>query len=202
MIPINNENKNKNAVQRKRRMRGSALILGLAAVFLIVSGSVLAVLLILNTGAATFNKEKVEFITYQTASYAATYSAFLSDAQKRQTNATDMVNGLLQEMGMNGTNTTVSVSDTTLSGQPAVSVTVTVDLPTVAVGNFASIFPQRIQSTSTAARTKDPYAEQYIVGIDPFDGKVVGAQVNPIGSLPNDGTPAWNISITGVRRIR
>lgn len=186
----------------KRTKRGSALIVGMLAVFLVVTGCVVSVLLLINTGVATFNKEKVGYVAFQAANYAATYVAYLSDQNKRQTNVTEMVNGLLTDMGLRSSNTTVVITDTTLHGQPAVSVSVTATLPTITAGSFSNMMPSQVQSSYTQVKVKAPYATQYIVGIDPFGGKVLGGQINPIGLLPNDGAPAWAIAITGVTRLR
>src|ERR1043165_7494135 len=96
--------KNESSSHRRAR-KGSALIVGIAALFLIVAGSSLSVLLILNSGIATFNKEKLGYIANQAATYASRYSAFLSITSTRNQNVTDMVNGLLSDMGLNSSNT-------------------------------------------------------------------------------------------------
>lgn len=201
MLPQNHEKKWTMNTHRRTR-RGSALIVGVVAVLLVICASVLSVLLLLNTGVATFNREKVGFVAQQAATHAATYSAYLSDTSKRQDDLNSMVNGLLENMGLRSSNTTVTVSDTTVDGKPAVSVTVTANLPIITAPAFSSVMPQRIQSTYTSVKAKAPYADQYIVGIDPFGGRVLGGQVNPTGTLPNDGQPAWSISLLGVFKIR
>ncbi len=185
-----------------RSRRGSGIIIGVVSVFLLVSGSVLAVLLLMNTGVATYNKEKLGFIANQAAIYAATYSAYLTDTTKRQTNVSSMVSSLLTSMGLNSSNTTVTVTDTTVGAQPAVSVTVSANLPTVMAANFSSVLPQQIQSTFTAVAIKAPYATEYVVGLDPLGGKVTGLMINPTGALPNDGRPAWSIGLQGLNKIR
>jgi hypothetical protein len=187
------------------------LILGIVLVFLLVTACALTVLLSVNTGVATYNREKINFIANQAATYAATYSPFLSNTSIRKKNVTDMVNGLMTGMGLNGSNTTVTITDTTVGGKPAVSVSVSTNLPTVLAANFSSILPQQLQSDCTAVAVIDPlatnclevpYATGYAVGVDPFGGKVLGNLVSPTGALPNDGQPAWLIGLTGLSKLR
>lgn len=199
--PVKNSNKRRICL-KSRNKRGSGLIVGVACLFLIISGTVLAVLLLMNTGVATYNKEKLGFIANQAATYAATYSAYLPDAATRQSNVSSMVTNLLTSMGLNSSNTNVTVTDTTVGAQAAVSVTVSANLPTIMSANFSSVLPQQIQSSFTAVAIKAPYATQYVVGVDPLGGQATGLMINPTGALPNDGLPAYSISLQGLKKIR
>lgn len=210
-MPTGTESKCKKRItgSAQRAAHGSGIIVGLLGVFLLVSGCVLAVLLAVNTGVATYNKEKIGFIAYQAAAYAANCYPYLPDASVRQANVADMVNGLLTKMGLHSSNTIVSVSDTTLNGQAAVSVSVSANLATITAAGFSSVFSQEIEMTNTAVvqKAKNPYATAYLVGVHPFGGKVTVFLNSPNNNnstavIPNQGQDVWSIGLDGLHKMQ
>jgi hypothetical protein len=184
-----------------RQSRGSGIILGVVSSLLLVCSGVMSVLLLLNTGVSMYYREKLGFIADQAATYASTYSAFLQNTGTRDSDVSAMVNALMSSMDLNSSNTTVSVTGSTSPGQQ-ISVTITANLPIVTSSAFSSAIPQRIRSTYTAVATNKPYANSYIVSIDPLFGKTTGNLTDPAGQLPPDGQPAWFISLGQFYKLR
>lgn len=182
-----------------RTMGGSGIVEGLVGLMLIIGSTILAVILLLNTGIATYNKEKVAFVADQ----AATYATSLTNLSTRDADVRSFVNSLLNQMGVKASNTTVKVTDIACSKWAAVSVSVSTTLPTLMSSGFSFLIPQQLQVSDTAVAIKSPYATAYCVGVAPVGGQVTLALLNATGVLPNDSLPAWSINLDlGVLRLR
>lgn len=181
-----------------RPMTGSGIVEGVVGLVLIIGTTVLASLLLINTGVATYNKEKIGFVADQAAAFATS----CTNMSTRQADVSSFVDNLLTQMGLNASNTNVTVSDVAVGQWAAVSVSVTSNLPTIMSSGFSNLLPQQIQVSDTAVSIKSPYVSQYIVGVDPFGGTVTCALIDPTGNLPPDGLEAWRMSLTGTKRIR
>lgn len=182
-----------------RSMRGSQIVEALLALMLTIGATTLAVILLLNTGSATYDKEKIAFVANQ----AATYATSLIDMSSRDSDVQSFVDTMFTQMGVKATNTVVTVKDTKCAKWSALTVQVTTTMPTIMSSAFSNLIPQQIQVTDTAVAIKSPYAEAYCIGVDPLGGQVTLALINPDGTLPSDGVPAWAISLAaGVVRLR
>jgi hypothetical protein len=103
-----------------RRQSGQGLTEGVAGLLLVTTGIVLGVLLLVNSGLLLFYKEKLAFVTDQTAKFAATLSSDTRDDDTEK-----FAKELLGKVGLPSKQATVKVDDTTLAGQAAVSVAIT-----------------------------------------------------------------------------
>lgn len=191
----------------RRTKHGGSMFLAIGGLFLLVTGCALAVLLSVNTGVATFYHEKIGYVALQGATYAANHWPYLPTAQVRQSSVSNMVNGLLTSMGMSSsTPPVVVVTNTTINGQPAVNVSVTVTLPTI-TAQWAGISPQ-IPVTNSA---EVPFVSAdklcttaYVLGVDPFGGSCVGYLYSPNNknpgqpaALPDQNQTVWRMGLFG-----
>ncbi len=171
---------------------------GVVGLVLVIGGALMAFLLLMNTGVATYNKEKIGFVANSAASYAAT----LTDPSTRQANVESLVGTTMSNMGLNSASTVVTIKDLTEASIPAVSVTVAVNIPTLLSGSISGLLPQQVQMTDTAVALKPINTMQYLVIQDPLGGQVTVPLLNNTGALPKDNLPAWSISLQGVKKIR
>lgn len=181
-----------------RSKQGSVMVEGAVGLLLVISGLIVAVLFLLNSGLAVYNQEKIGFV----ANSAASYAANLTNTSTRQADVDAEVKDTMANLGLDSSNTSTTISDVTLNSLPAVSVTITANLPTLMTANFGSIFPQQIQINNTAVALKPVNPMRYLVVVDPLGGQVTVPLINTTGILPNDGLPAWQISLAGVKNIR
>ncbi len=181
-----------------RTASGSGIVEGVIGLVMIIGVSVLAVLLLLNTGVATYDKEKIGFVADQ----AATFATSLTNMNTRQADVSSFVDNLLTQMGLKATNTTVTVTDIAVGQWAGISVSVSSNLPTLMSAGFSNLLPQTIQVSDTGVAIKSPYVTQYLVGVDPFGGTVTGELIDPAGNLPPDAVPAWSMGMLGTQQIR
>ncbi len=141
----------------RRPATGAALAEGVVSLWLIISGTVLAVGLLVNTGMSTFYKEKLGFVTNQVAMTVAAQS----DPAQAEEKAKTTTKALFTAMGMSFQDCVVKVKAESIDSQPAVGVTVTIKMPLMLIGQ-ADIFPGAITITDKAvvllrARAPDAY---------------------------------------------
>lgn len=183
----------------RRPVLGSGVIEAVIALTLIIGSTFLAVVLLLNIGLATYDKEKLAYVADQ----ASLYAISLSDRSTRDADVKSFVDNMLNQMGAKATNTTVTVKDVACSRWAAISVSVKSTLPTIMSTAFSSLVPQQLEVSDTSVAIKSPYATAYCLGAAPIGGKVTLALVNPTGDLPPDTLPAWSINLAfGLRKIR
>lgn len=109
-------------VYSPRGRRGAAIVEGVVGLWLIITGTVLAVLLLINTGMSTYYKEKLGFISNQCASYAAT----LSPADDVQAKVEPFAKDLLGALGIANTGCKVKVEEKNIQDRVALKITVAV----------------------------------------------------------------------------
>src|SRR5262249_19280138 len=141
---------------------------------------------------------KIGFLTHSAAIYAAT----LTNTASRQADVDAEVTNIMSNMGLSGATASTTITDITLNSKPAVSVTVNASLPTLLSSNFGNLLPQQVSLVETAVALKPINTMKYLVVIHPLGGELTLPLVAPTGVLPNDGLPAWQISLAGVRKIR
>jgi len=181
-----------------RSTKGAGIVEGVVGLALVIGSTVLAVLLLVNAGAAAYNKEKIALVAQQ----AATYASILPNDTNRQALVETMVDAFLDNMGINSANTTVTVSDINLVNREAIEVTVTTSLSTLLSGNAAAILPLQINISDKAVAIKNPWYGAYGIGVMPFGSKFSGCLINNTGVLPADGLPAWQMDLVSVWKIR
>lgn len=165
---------------------------------IVIIGFIFAGLLLMNSGVLIYNQGKIGFVAHSAASFAAS----LTNAATRQADVDSHVSNTMANLGLDATNTTTSITDIDVSSKPAVTVTVKANLPTLLSANFGNLLPQQVQLSETAVALKPINTMKYIVVIHPWGGQITLPLVNATGYLPNDGLPAWQISLAGVRKIR
>jgi hypothetical protein len=111
-----------------------------------------------------------------------------------------MVTDTMSKIGLDTSNTNVTITDVTLGRNPAVSVAITAKLPVFMGGAFNNIMPQQVQLSDTAIALKPINTMKYLV-VD-LGGRMTVPLINATGVIPNDPLPAWYIGIAGVRRLR
>lgn len=103
-----------------KRAKGQGLVEGSVAVSMIIGAGVIATLMVLNSGACMFFKEKLATVTTSAAQYAAAHS---SDSDvKAETTA--FVQNLMPQVGLTPNNLVVGVSTTSVGQSPGVQVTI------------------------------------------------------------------------------
>lgn len=181
-----------------RNMKGSGIAEGVVGMILVIGVTIFAVVLLLNAGAAAYNKEKLGFVT----NAAATYATNLTDYGTRQALVADRVNNMLASMSLTPDKSTVTVTDMNVGKLPAVSVTVSLTLPTMLSSNFNSILPQAVQLTDTAVALKPRYYWGDGLGMLPTGQNLIFPLVNTTGALPDDGKPAYAITVAAMFKVR
>lgn len=142
----------------ERGNTGAAMVEGVVSLWLIITATILAVALLVDTGMSTFYKAKLGFVTNQVAVALAAQS----DQTQAEEEAKSMTKSLFDAMGIQFKECTVKVKAESIDSQPAVGVTVTIKgLPLMLIGQ-SNIFPIGIDLTDKAvvllrARAPDAY---------------------------------------------
>lgn len=185
-----------------RSSQGSGIIEASVGLMLIIGVTVLAVLLLLNTGIASYNKEKIGYVANQ----AALFATSLNNANKptRLTNVRTFVDTLFTQMGVKASNTSVQVTDVAVGKWAGIKVSVATDLPTLNSSALSAMLPPQLHVSDTAVAVKSPYVTQYLKGVDPIgSGQVVVPILEaPNGILPADGLAAWTMGLNNLLKLR
>jgi len=182
----------------RRNPRGAGIVHGVVGLWLIICGTVLGSLLLLNVGGATYCNDKVAFIADQAAYYAAS----LPNTPARQGLVNTMVSDLLKSMGFPTSATTVTITDVVVNARPAVKVDVSTSASTLLAGNFANILPAQIGVTYAATSVKNSWFNAYGVALLGDGQKFTFPMLTPDGSFPNDGLPGYVMSLVGMVKTR
>jgi hypothetical protein len=164
----------------------------------VITGLIFAGLLLMNSGVLIYNQEKIGFV----AQSAAAYAAACTDPATRQADVDAQVSNIMNNVGLGTATTTSTIKDVTVNTKPAVSVTLSASLPTLLSANFGNLLPQQVQLSETAVALKPLNNMKYLIVIHPLGGSILLPLVAPGRVLPNDGLPAWEISLAGVRKLR
>ncbi len=181
-----------------RKMRGSSILEGAVGLLLVFTGLIVAGLLLMNSGVLIYNQEKIGFASHA----AALYASRVTNIANRQADVEAQVSNIMNNLGLASASTTITIKDITVSSKPAVSVSISASLPTMLSANFGNLLPQQVQLTETAVALKPVNPMKYLVVTHPLTGQITVPLLNPTGVLPNDGLPAYEISLAGVRKLR
>jgi hypothetical protein len=182
----------------RRNPKGSAIVQGVVSLWLVICGTVLGSLLLLNIGGASYCKEKVGFIADQ----AAYYGASLPDTPARAALVTTMVDDLLKSMGLPTSSTTVTTTDLTVNSQAAVAVTVSTTASTLLAGQFANVLPGQLGLTYSATSVKNSWFWGYGVALLGDGTKFTFPLLTPTSTPPNDGLPGYTMTLVGMTKTR
>lgn len=185
-----------------RNNRGGNLAEAAVGLMLVFTAIIIAALLFLNSGAIIYNQQKLGFIAHSAAVYAATLPA----NGTRQSAVDAQIQNLASNVGLgNATIPPATISDSASPNAlpvPTVTVSITASIPTMMSG-FGNLVPQQVQLSETAVAAKqiDQVASMQYLYVNLGSGIYIPL-LNTTGTLPNDGLPAWTISIAGVQKTR
>lgn len=131
------------SIRSRRSACGQAM--ATADLLILIPVSLLLLLFVVNAGVSAFYKEKLGFVTNQSAKYAATLPNSVNPEPQTQV----VARGLLRALGMTDPQPNIDVKRVNVAGQPGVQVKVTVSLPLI---QGSSVLPRTIvlQDSSTA----------------------------------------------------
>src|SRR5262245_28409097 len=131
-------------VKLRSDQNGAVLVEGVVALVLIISGTVLATLLLVNSGLSTYYKEKLGFVANQASQFAFQ----IPQNQDPKPLTTAFVLDLMNQMGLPAEKTQVTTDNTIkVSGVRGVKVTIKADLKLIGKGD---VLPLTIPLTETA----------------------------------------------------
>lgn len=184
---------------RLRRNRGAAeLVEGVVGLWLIIFFTIAAVVLLLNVLAASFNKEKLGFVTDMAAVYGSNLPTDTTNAPQL---IEDRVNVLMREMSLKTTslNVTTRWNDHSATGKigtrPVCSVTIDATVPTMLSASMPAFMPMNIKMTDTSIALMRPWNWSY--GSCSIAAAVLPGWITPglnvTGYVPRDGKTVCNV---------
>lgn len=193
--------------RRKRNQRGASLVESVVGLLIVVVGTVLGALMLLNVGRVTYYKQKISFVAQQLAYYAAILPAPQDDPSVQPLLQT-MAQQMVDRMGLNASQVTVTAGAAPIALDPQAGVGVKVDLavqfPTLLSAGFNSTIPLNITLSDSAVSAQSAWFRQYGVLYNPplldkvtfpvFEHQPLTGYIAP----PHDGLPAWSMSIVNM----
>jgi hypothetical protein len=110
---------------KPHRDRGSGIVEGVAGICLVTSSSILALLLLINSGCGILYKQKLSHVNYLATAYAAAHGG---DANV-QDETTEYVKQVMSAMGMAPNGLSVTVTEMRFQNSPAIKVTLSNEFP-------------------------------------------------------------------------
>ncbi|CAN5739427.1 hypothetical protein BH10CYA1_BH10CYA1_34660 [soil metagenome] len=176
-----------------RGNRGAAeLVEGVVGLWLIIGFMIAASVLLINVLAASFNKEKLGFVTDMAAVYGSNLPADTTNAPQL---IDDRVKVLLKEMSLKTTtlNVTSKWNDHSATGKigtrPSCAVTIDATVPTLLSASMPAFMPVNIKMTDTSVALMRPWNWSY--GSCSIAAAVLPGWITPglnvTGYIPKDG---------------
>jgi hypothetical protein len=183
-----------------RNSRGSMLADSAVGMWLVMSGTILGTLLLLNVGGWIYYKEKLGFI----ANTAATYGCTLPVNAARDGLVITSVNQSLTSMGFDPANTTINIQDLTVTGRPAVRITLSCTISSLLAAKFSSVIPSSMTISDSAVASQRVWYMGDCSFVGPNGQNFTCPMANATGALPlpSDGLQAWTVTILGMSRSR
>jgi hypothetical protein len=181
-----------------RNSKGSMLADSAVGMWLVMSGTILGTLLLLNVGGWVYYKEKLGFV----ANTAATYACTLPKDPSRNGLVTTSLNQSLTSMGFDPAATTIDISDLTITGRPAVRVTLSYSFATLLAGNFSKVIPASMTISDSAVSSQREWYFGDCSFLGPNGQHFTCPMANSTGDVPPDGLPAWHVTLLGMARTR
>ena len=186
-----------------RNARGAGILQGIVCLMILVIGIILGVLLLINTGIAAYQKEKLCFVANQSAAYATSFLP--SEQATAPPKVINFARQILSNMGVNSADVTVNLG-VPYGTQKAAQVGITAPIATFVPAAFTSVMPTGLQMSDTESVPNHSYYTVYGLGILGQAGIVGGSVLFPVTKLglipPDDGLPAWTINQGIMIRIR
>lgn len=172
---------------RGRKQRGAALAEGVVALWLIISITVAAISLLINSGMSMFYKQKIAYVAMQTA----TYTAQMKMHEDKKTQGEALAKKLLQTMGFNTSQADVQVKETTIDGAPCVQVDITIANLPLFHGTEAGMMPFSVTLGDSAVCIKQQAPEAYVwLSNNPkMSGYLIPVVRLPPGGVSASGLP-------------
>lgn len=168
------------------------LVEGVIGLWLIVGFMVVAALLLVNVLAASYNKQKLGFVTDMAAVYGSNLPPDTADAPAL---IEARVRALLTEMSVRTTSLTVTsrFNDHSASGRigtrPVCAVTIDATVPTLLSSNFPALMPVNIKMSDTSVALMRPWNWSY--GSCSIAAAILPGWITPglnvTGYIPRDG---------------
>ncbi|MFN8555001.1 MAG: hypothetical protein U0103_26320 [Candidatus Obscuribacterales bacterium] len=182
-----------------RRNRGAAeLVEGVVGLWLIIGFTIVAVVLLINILAASYNKEKLGFVTDMAAVYGSNLPPDTTNAPQL---IEDRVRLLLNQMSVKTTtlNVTSKWNDHSAAGKigtrPACSVTIDATVPTLLSASLPAFMPVNIKMSDTSIALMRPWNWSY--GSCSIAAAVLPGWITPglnvTGYVPKDNKPVCNV---------
>lgn len=153
----------KPSVKKRINQNGAVLVEGVVALVLIIIGTVLGTLLLVNSGLSIYYKEKLGFVANQASQFAFQLPA---DKDPRP-QTTVFVNELIEKIGLPAEKTTVTTDNTVqIAGVRGAKVIISAELKLIGKGD---VLPLTIPLTETAIAI----ASNYIISGPPATSAAV-----------------------------
>lgn len=167
----------------RHRSRGAVLVEGVAALFLIITGTMLAISFLVSSGMLVYYKQKMGFISTQIAQQVGMHP------QMDDMTMTEMTRDMMAKMSLPTANMSVSRSNTDVYGRPGVAITVkNGKLPLFTNVDFLPMTID-IQDTAVAFLSASPSgADAYLW----MPRGRMSSYVLPMVRIPNGGTPQFS----------
>lgn len=165
---------------------------GVVGLWLIAFFMIAATVLLINVLAASYNKEKLGFVTDMAAVYGSNLPSDTADAPQL---IKDRVNLLLNQMSLKTTSLTVTPkwndysADGKIGTRPVCSVTIDATVPTLLSASMPALMPVDIKMTDTSVALMRPWNWSY--GSCSIAAAVLPGWITPglniTGYVPKDG---------------
>ena len=171
----------------KRRIRGwergAALAEGVAAIALVITITIAALGLLTNSGMSMYYKQKLAFVSTQTAMYAATRTD-VTELECKQ-----IAEGVAMASGLSSKALDVKLEDTNVSGKPAIKLTVVAkNLPLLATVDYLPGFIS-LKDSATALKQKKVDAYMWLNRNPRMSGYLIPIMTMPAGGVNSLGLP-------------
>ncbi len=140
-----------------RSRRGAVLLEGVAAIWLIVTVSVVSISLLINSGMSMFYKQKIAFVAMETAIYTAGLKMNVDKVATGEEFAKQMLNG----MGMSVQNAKIEIKETMVMDAPAISAQISLSKLPLLQGS-GGMLPFSITLADKAVAIKHATPEAYV----------------------------------------
>lgn len=184
------------SISGQRNQRGSGIVEGVAGLALIITGTICAVLLLVNCGMAMYHKNRLGFVAMQTASYAASLPKIDQDRTKT------FARELLRKMGADSSEAAIEITEIKIDERAGVQVALTNKC--ILLESGYDFLPKSVALTDVAACVKSGggagggsglegagYIKMPLGSANQVYGKFVWIPVTSVGSAsspPGPGT--------------
>lgn len=170
-----------------RNQRGAVLAEGVVAIWLIISITVAAVSLLINSGMSMFYKQKISYVAMQTATYTAQLKMNEDKVGKGEAAAKKM----LEAMGFSTVNSEIEIKEENIEDAPCISVSITLKNLPLFQGSEPGMMPFSVTLGDKAIAIKQQKPEAYVwLNNNPkMSGFLIPVVRLPAGGVGASGLP-------------